>query len=126
VKRAAAPLAILIAGTLICLLLEYWPHVRNEYFVLTGARNETGGYYGLWSGFGGALPDVLIFSAMLGWYWHRTCHVSRCWRIGRHPAAGGALHLCAHHHPDLAGKTLTAEVIHRLHHEHLDRQAGTQ
>lgn len=96
-KRVVGPLAILAAGTVICLLLEYWPHVRNEFFVLSGSRNEPGGWYGLWSGFGGALPDVLIFSAMAGWYWHKNCHVHHCWRVGRHPA--GPYVVCRRHLP---------------------------
>jgi hypothetical protein len=95
-KRVLGSLAILSAGAALGLLCLYWPHVRNEYFVLTGARDEAGGYYGLWSGFGGALPDVLIFSAMAGWYWHRTCHVSGCWRVGRHHVDGSPW--CSRHH----------------------------
>lgn len=91
-------------------------------FAVLGSRDESGAWYGLWSGFGGALPDVLILAAMAGWYWRHTCHVRRCWRVGRHPAAGGAVHLCRRHHPDLAGRTLTAETVRRLHHDH--QQAG--
>lgn len=95
-SRAVRPLVIVAAGAAICLLAWYWPHVRDEWFVLTGARDEAGGYYGLWSGFGGALPDVLIFSAMAGWYWQRTCHVPRCWRLGRHHVDGSPW--CSRHH----------------------------
>jgi hypothetical protein len=95
-RRFVTPAVILAVGAVILLLIEYWSHVRNEFFVLLGSRNEAGGYYGLWSGFGGALPDVLIFTAMAGWYWHKTCHISRCWRPGRHLVDGSPW--CGRHH----------------------------
>lgn len=95
-KRARGPLLILAVGAVLCLLLEYWAHVRNEFFVLLGNRNLAGGYEGLWSGFGGSAPDVLLITGLVGMYWHKTCHVSRCWRPGKHHVDGSPW--CNKHH----------------------------
>jgi hypothetical protein len=53
--------------------------------------------YNFWSGIGSDLGEVTLLTAVLAAYWHHTCHVSRCWRLGRF--AHGHLKLCAHHHP---------------------------
>jgi hypothetical protein len=92
------------------LLAWYWPQVRDEFFVLLGSRNESGGWYGVWSGFGGALPDVMIGTALAAWYWHRNCHVRRCWRLGRHPVDGTPYITCRRHHPRIPSE-VTAEHV---------------
>ena len=96
----------------------------HAYFAVTGADNEPGKAYGFWSGFGGSVPDVLIITGLGAWYWQHTCHQRRCWRVGRHPAAGGTFKLCRRHHPDLMGQRPTLELMHRLHREHAGRQAA--
>jgi hypothetical protein len=53
-----------------------------------------------------------------------NCHEPGCWRLGNHPAAGGRFNLCYRHHPDFRGKKPTHELIERLHHDHLERQAA--
>jgi hypothetical protein len=117
-KRAAPAAAIAV----ICLLSWYWPHVRNEFFVLIGSRNETGGWYGFHSGLGGA-AYISVLPAMALIYWHHTCHASPwCLRWGKYPAAGGLFRLCRDHHPDLMGTRPRLELIHRLHREHQARQ----
>lgn len=116
VKRAA-PLAVLAALVYACAV--WWPHVRDEFFVIAGNRDEAGGWYGWWSGNAGGLQ---IFEwAAIGClvYWHHTCHDSpRCLRLGKYPAAGGLFRLCRHHHPDLQGERPRRELIHRMHREH--------
>jgi hypothetical protein len=124
VKRAAAPLAILAAGTLLCLLLEYWPHVRNEFFVIAGSRNETGGWYGFHSGLGGA-AYISVFPALTLWYWHNTCHEKpSCLRYGKYEVAGGLGRKCRRHHPDLKDhpRERHGAVLDRLHDEWKRRQ----
>jgi catechol 2,3-dioxygenase-like lactoylglutathione lyase family enzyme len=49
-----------------------------------------------------------------------------CWRVGNHSAAGGQFYLCYQRHPDYQGKKPTAELIARLHREHIERQAVVQ
>ena len=53
--------------------------------------------YNFWSGIGSDLGEVTLITAVLAAYWHHTCQVGRCWRLGRF--AHGHLKLCAHHHP---------------------------
>lgn len=84
--------------------------LAHLFFAVTGARNEAGWVYGLWSGFGGALPDIMIVTAACGWWWARTCHVHRCWRIGRHPVEGTPYRACRRHHPS-GGKLTHGQLL---------------
>jgi hypothetical protein len=94
-------------------MVGHW--IAHWWFTITGSRNEAGAMYGLWSGFGGALPDVMIPAALGGWWIHHTCHASpRCLRWGKYEAAGGIFRLCHKHHPDLGGRPDTASIT-RLH-----------
>jgi len=105
-------------------LATWWPHVRNEFFVLLGSRNEAGGWYGFNSGAAGAFYMSVVPAALI-FYWHRTCHNSPwCLRLGKYEAAGGVFRLCRHHHPDLAGKRPRGDLIARMHREHQERTAG--
>jgi hypothetical protein len=99
-----------------------WPHIRNELFVLVGSRDSTGGWYGTWSGFGGALPDIALVTAACGWYLQHSCHDHpTCLRWGKYEAAGGLFRLCRKHHPDMDGHRPDREMIHRLHQAHKER-----
>jgi hypothetical protein len=66
--------------------------------------------YNFWSGIGSDLGEVTLLTAVLATYWHHTCHVSRCWRLGRFDH--GHLKLCAHHHPLVPkdGRVTKAEI----------------
>ena len=113
-----------IAGLVIQLqharLVGHWVQVH------TGIVNETGPYYGFWSGFGSDIEEFGILGAIGAAIYQLVkkynCHEPGCWRIGNHPAAGGQFNLCYRHHPDFRGKKPTHEVIERLHREHLERQ----
>lgn len=102
--------------------------VRHEWFwhwfeVHTGTVNESGPYYGFWSGFGSDLGEYVILGAVfngLYLHWrHINCHDPKCMRIGRYQAAGGQYKLCRHHHPDLMGIRPTLALMHRHHREHV-------
>jgi hypothetical protein len=80
--------------------------------VHTGTVNESGPYYGFWSGFGG---DLAIIGALL---WgpvvllrKHNCEVHRCFRLARHSTAAGH-HVCRRHHPD---GHLTAQKVGEHH-----------
>jgi hypothetical protein len=96
--------------------------------VHTGTTNETGPYYGFWSGFGSDLTEFGVLGVIsTGIYQlvkRYNCHEPGCWRVGTHAAAGGQFHLCYRHHPDFEGKKPTHELIARLHQEHTERQAA--
>lgn len=116
--RRLGPFLPIVVLVLLWLAVAYWRHVRNEFFVILGNRNETGGWYGWWSGNAGGLQ--LLQWAALGAFlwWHHTCHDSPwCLRWGKYPAAGGVFKLCRHHHPDLQGARPHRELIHRMHRE---------
>jgi hypothetical protein len=123
VRGPAIAAAVLVVAAVTA--WAWWPQVRNEFFVITGNRDEAGGYYGFWSGFAGGVR-VFEWPVILGvLYWHHTCHDSpRCLRWGKYPAAGGLFKLCRCHHPDLQGQRPHRELIRRLHHEHRNAEAG--
>lgn len=115
---------LLLAAALVLLgcTINWWPHVRNEFFVLIGSRNEPGGWYGFHSGFGGSYYIALFALGPLWWY-QRSCHAHPwCLRWGKYEAAGGMFKLCWLHHPDLQGARPHLELIHRLHREHQARR----
>jgi len=66
---------------------------------ILGLDNLSGPWYGFWSGFGSDLGEVTILGALGSLYWKHTCHVDRCWRLGRHPVAGTGFTVCRRHHP---------------------------
>lgn len=110
--------ALAVAVLAVLSLVTWWPHVRNEFFVLLGSRSEGAGWYGAWSGFFGAIQPTLAGTAALIWY-HHTCHNSPwCLRWGKYEAAGGLFKLCRHHHPDLQGERPHCDLIRRMHAEH--------
>jgi hypothetical protein len=116
-KHSLRLLALLAAGTVICLLLWYWDQVRNEFFVIIGNRNLGGGWEGLWSGFFGAVQPSLLATGILLWYQH-TCHHSPwCLRWGKYAVAGGIGRKCHRHHPDLKDhpREHHGAVLDRLH-----------
>ena len=123
---------ILITG-LVCAAvagLAIWLHaalVGHWLQVHTGIINESGPYYGFWSGFGSDIEEFGILGAIGAAVYQLVkkynCHEPGCWRIGNHPAAGGQFLLCYRHHPDYRGKKPTHELIERLHQQHLERQA---
>ena len=90
--------------------------------VHTGTVNESGPYYGMFSGFFG---DLTIFSsAVIGlavFYRHVNCHSKGCWRWGHYRTPDGQFKVCRRCHPVLKGQHPTRELIHRHHREHLDR-----
>jgi hypothetical protein len=96
--------------------------------VHTGTVNESGPYYGFWSGFGSDLEEFGILGAIGAAIYQLVkkynCHEPGCWRIGNHPAADGQFNLCYRHHPDFHGKKPTHELIERLHRENLERQTA--
>ena len=126
-RLITAAALICTASAAIALWVLHAPIFGHWLQVHTGTVNEPGPYYGFWSGFGSDLEEFGILGA-IGAGIYRSSEVQRhepgCWRIGQHAAAGGQFLLCYRHHPDYKGRKPTHELIERLHHEHLDRQAA--
>jgi hypothetical protein len=103
-------------------LVGYWLQVH------TGTINESGPYYGFWSGFGSDLEEFGILGGISAAIYQlvkkHNCHEPGCWRIGQYPAADGQFMLCYSHHPDFQGRKPTHELIERLHREHRESQAA--
>ena len=124
---AVSVLAVVIAAGIVAWIVNPSP-VNHWLAVHTGTINESGPYYGFWSGFGSDLTEFGIIGVIgTGIYQlvkRYNCHEPGCWRVGTHPAAGGQFVLCYRHHPDFQGRKPTHEVIERLHREHEERQAA--
>jgi hypothetical protein len=124
--RWGAP--VVLAGVV---LLVWWIRhgsvVGHWLQVHLGVINEAGPYYAFWSGFGSDLAEFGILGALATAVYHTVkrynCNYPGCPRIGVHPAAGGQLHLCYRHHPDLAGTKLTQAMILDMHNEHEQAKA---
>jgi len=69
--------------------------------VHTGTVNESGPYYGFWSGFGSDLGEVAIVGGLLTMVRKHNCHQRHCWRIGRHLVDGTPW--CNRHHQAARG-----------------------
>lgn len=86
--------------------------------------------YGKWnwfyfdSGFGNGSWLLTIGIVALPVYFHKQCHVHKCYRIGRYPIAGGQYKVCRRHHPDLAGSILTVQDANKAHYDWRDNVAA--
>jgi hypothetical protein len=96
--------------------------------VHTGTTNESGPYYGFFSGFGSDIAEFGILGAIATGIYQLikkyNCHEPGCWRVGTHPAAGGQFLLCYRHHPDFQGLKPTHDLIVRMHRQHQEQQAA--
>jgi len=110
----------IVAWVLYASAFNHWLAVH------TGTVNEPGPYYGFWSGLGSDIAEFGIIGAIATGVYQVVkkfnCHEPGRWRVGNHQAAGGQFYLCWRHHPDYRGKKPNAELIARLHREHIWRQ----
>jgi len=89
----------------------------------TGMYNESGSWYGFWSGFCGGFGILAIFTVG---YRKINCHTKGCWRIGHHELTvkhsatdpGTTYRVCRHCHPEIKGKRFSRAELHQLHHAH--------
>jgi hypothetical protein len=123
----AAGLLALLTTLIVAWVLHASP-VNHWLAVHTGTVNESGPYYGFWSGFGSDIAEFGVLGA-IGTALYQlvrkyNCHEPGCWRVGTHPAAGGQFLLCYRHHPEYDGKKPTHDLIARAHRQHLEHQAA--
>jgi hypothetical protein len=102
--------------------LGHWMQVH------LGIVNESGPYYGFFSGGGSDLGEIAIIGGigtLVAGLWHKfNCHNESCARIGLHAVAGGAYVVCRKHHAEITGhprRKLSTEFLATVHREHLER-----
>ena len=55
----------------------------------TGTVQESGPYYGFFSGFGSDLGEVALIGGIVALVRHHNCHNHGCWRLGKHTTPDG-------------------------------------
>ena len=94
-----------------------WWHVLQHWLAVhTGTVNESGPWYGFWSGFGSDLGEVTLLGAIIATYKHKNCHTRHCWRLAKHEVEGTPYKVCRRCHPTIADKSPTRADIHAAHH----------
>ena len=112
-RLITAAALICAASAAIALWVLHAPLFGHWLQVHTGTVNESGPYYGFWSGFGSDLEEFGILGGIAAGIYQlvkkHNCHEPGCWRVGQYPAADGQFMLCYRHHPDYrAGSRLTS------------------
>lgn len=90
------------------------PQIWHWIEIHTGTINESGPYYGFWSGFGSDIQEFAIIGLFFGLLKHHNCGQKGCLRVGRlHDFKMGEIthKLCRHHHPFHKGSAVTGEEI---------------
>jgi hypothetical protein len=115
-----------LAGLLVVIvvLAVFFDPIRHWLAVHTGTVNESGGYYGFWSGFGSDLGEGAIVVGVYTGARKVNCHASGCWRIGHHPLEGTPYHLCSVHHPDVPKGGASLKQILAMHKKYKDAQSA--
>ena len=67
----------------------------------TGTVNESGPYYGFWSGFGSDIGEVSLLVGIVVGLRHINCHVIGCRSIRTHLVVGTPYRACRKHHPNI-------------------------
>lgn len=101
IKKAATGLVGLVVAVAIVLFFVNFAVIRHWTAIHIGSINETGPYYGFWSGFGSDISEFAIAVGLYTGVRKVNCHARMCWRIGHHPLQGTPYHLCKLHHPDV-------------------------
>jgi hypothetical protein len=93
-------------------LLWHWLEVH------TGTINESGPYYGFWSGFGSDIGEAAIVGGLWMGFKKLNCHVKRCPRMGHFGIDGTPYKVCRKHHPDVPDEGPTHAHMLRMHRTH--------
>ena len=96
--------------------MGFFQHLWLWIEVHTGTVNESGPYYGFWSGFGSDIGEVTLLTGMFIGLRHINCQEKGCWRIG-HNVEGSPTRACHKHHPTSPRKKRNGSVrdIHCAH-----------
>lgn len=91
--------------------MGWWSHLFHWFQVHSGTVNESGPYYGFWSGAGSDIGEVAIIGAVIATARKFNCHIKGCWRLAHHEYEmdGVKYHLCRKHHPAIDGRPTLAD-----------------
>jgi len=101
----------------LAIIFSLWHDFYFHWFeVHTGTVNESGPYYGFWSGFGSDIGEATLVAGVFALWRHHSCHVRGCARFGR-PVPGTPYLACPKHHPQHHGnrRSVSLETIHDEH-----------
>ena len=110
----------------IAVLLAAYHDLSWHWFeVHSGTVNESGPYYGFWSGFGSDLGEATLVAGGIALFRHHNCHVRGCIRLGR-PVPNTPYLACPKHHPAHKGdrRAVSATTINRAHAEEQRSPSG--
>ena len=108
-------LAVIVVA--VAVVFGVWHTFYFHWFqVHTGTINESGPYYGFWSGFGSDLGEATIVVGIVATWRHHNCHVKGCARLGRQ-VPGTPYLACPKHHPDHKGykRAVSIDEMHGAH-----------
>jgi hypothetical protein len=111
-----------LLGTILIILTVWHDFYFHWFEVHTGTVNESGPYYGFWSGFGSDIGEATLVVGIFAVWRHHSCHVRGCARLGR-PVAGTPYIACPKHHPEHKGsrRTVSIETIQAAHDANANR-----
>jgi hypothetical protein len=102
---------------IVAVILGVWHDFYFHWFeVHSGTVNESGPYYGFWSGFGSDIGEATIFVGIIATWRHHNCHVKGCARLGRR-VDGTPYLACPKHHPEHKGfkRSVSLEELRGAH-----------
>jgi hypothetical protein len=70
--------------------------------------------YAFTSSVGSDIGELTLIGGMIAVYRSHTCHVDRCFRLGRHHVDGTPYKACRKHHPTVPS-TITAQHVSDAH-----------
>lgn len=125
-KNAPFVLVGLVVAAGLVILIVNFDVIRHWTAVHIGSVNESGPFYGFWSGFGSDISEFAIAVGIYTGVRKVNCHSRRCWRIGHHPLAGTPYHLCKLHHPDVPKGGAKLEDILAQYKKYQDAQGSAE
>ncbi len=110
---------LVVLVVVLAIIFAIWHDFYFHWFeVHSGTVNESGPYYGFWSGFGSDIGEATIVVGVAAAWRHHNCHVKGCPRLGR-PVPGTPYIACPRHHPAHSGsrRGVSLETLLKAHEE---------
>jgi hypothetical protein len=119
--------AFVVVATLAIIFATWHDFYFHWFEVHTGTVNESGPYYGFWSGFGSDIGEATLVVGLVAVYRHHNCHVKGCAHLGRR-VDGTPYVACPKHHPDHQGgkRSISFEELKSAHKKAHERHGAPQ